>query len=50
MLYFYYKNDQNKESIGRVYNFSSRLMAAQYFATIKNMKLKTFLSVFSISK
>ena len=50
MFYFYYRNDKNQEPIKRVYFVTSRLNAAKYFAEIKQMSLKTFLSVFAISK
>ena len=50
MIYFYSKNDPNKEPIGRFDNGESRLLAAQYFANRKRMSLKNFLNIFSISK
>jgi hypothetical protein len=50
MYYFYFKNDKNKERISTTSDFSSRLLAAKYFSTIKNMELKNFLTIFSVSK
>jgi hypothetical protein len=50
MYYFYFKNDVKKEKINSTHDFSSRLGAAKYFAAVKNMKLKEFLSIFSVSK
>ena len=50
MFYFYYRNDKNQEPIKRVYFLTSRLSAAKYFAQLKNMPIKTFLSVFGVSK
>lgn len=50
MYYFYFKNDLKREKIGKTSEFSTRLDAAKYFATIKKMKLKDFLSVFAVSK
>ena len=47
--YFYSKSDRNKESIMSIRSWS-RLEAAISFAAIKQMDLKTFLSVFSVSK
>jgi hypothetical protein len=48
MYFFYYKNDKSKESIKSTDKINSRLGAAEYFATLKNMSLKTFLSLFSV--
>jgi hypothetical protein len=50
MYYFYHKNDQNKEKIYITREFLNRLDAANYFANLKNMKLKDFLKIFSVSK
>ena len=47
--YFYIKNDKSKEPSHWV-NASSRLKAAKLFAKGKDMELKQFLSIFSISK
>lgn len=48
MCYFYSKIDKNKEPIGRFNEANSRLEAAKYFAVLKNMTLKKFLSLFSV--
>ena len=48
--YFYSKNDKNKEPIKGVDKINSRLEAAKYFANLKKMPLKTFLSIFSVVK
>jgi hypothetical protein len=50
MLYFYSKNDKSKEPIKKTFLTTSRLNAAKYFAEIKQMKLKDFLKIFTISK
>ena len=50
MYYFYSRNDKNREPIMRSTKITSRLDAAKYFAQLKNMSLKAFLSVFSVSK
>jgi len=47
--FFYSKNDSSKEPIMNTRAWS-RLEAAQSFASVKQMDLKTFLSVFSVSK
>jgi len=47
--YFYSKNDSSKEPIMNTRSWS-RLEAAKSFALIKQMDLRTFLKVFSISK
>jgi len=47
--YFYSKNDKSKEPIAQT-NAKNRLAAAKYFAQIKQMPLKKFLTIFSISK
>jgi hypothetical protein len=49
IYYFYHKNDTDKESIGKIVA-TNRLSAAKYFAAIKRMSLKQFLSLFSISR
>ena len=46
---FYSKQDNKKEPISSV-EASDRLKAAKYFSAIKKLDLKTFLSMFSISK
>jgi hypothetical protein len=50
MYYFYCKNDKDKEPIKSSNKIVSRLEAAKYFAEIKKMSLKTFLSLFSVTK
>lgn len=50
MYYFYSKTDQKREKINVTYDYSSRLKAAKFFASVKNMKLKDFLSIFAVSK
>lgn len=47
--YFYSKNDSAQEPIMNTRAWS-RLEAAKSFALVKQMDLKTFLSVFSVSK
>lgn len=47
--HFYSKNDSAKEPIMSTRSWT-RLEAAKSFAQIKQMDLKTFLSVFSISR
>jgi len=47
--YFYSKNDKTQEPIMNARAWS-RLEAAKSFAQVKQMNLKTFLSVFSVSK
>lgn len=47
--YFYSKIDKDKEPINSCRAFS-RKEAALHFAEIKQMSLKQFLSVFSVSK
>ena len=46
---FYSRNDSTQEPIMTVVTFS-RLKAAKYFAECKQLPLKTFLSIFAISK
>ncbi len=51
MYFFYSKNDKEKEPIGKIGDdIGTRLSAAKYFAMLKNMTLKRFLSVFSVNK
>ena len=47
--YFYVKNDKKQEPISSMTSLS-RLKAAKLFAKRKNMELKKFLSIFSVSK
>jgi len=47
--YFYSKHDKTKEPIAYCLE-SSRLKAACYFAQIKQMDLKQFLSVFAVNR
>ena len=47
--YFYSKIDKNQEPIMNTVAWS-RLEAAKHFATIKQMDLKSFLSVFTVSR
>ena len=47
--YFYSRRDQNQEAIDSVRAFS-RMQAAKYFAGRKQIDLKTFLSIFAVSK
>lgn len=46
---YYSKNDPNKEPIF-CYNTFNRLKAAQYFAQLKHLNLKTFLQLYSVTK
>ena len=50
MLYFYSKNDKTKEPIKKTFLTTSRLTAAKYFAEVKQMSVKDFLKIFTISK
>ena len=47
--FYYIKNDQNKEPLGKVVSIS-RLKAAQTFAERKQLPLKNFLKLFSVEK
>lgn len=47
--YFYSRTDASQESIDSVRAFS-RLQAAKYFASRKQLDLKSFLSIFAVSK
>ena len=47
--YFYSRVDKTQESIDSVRAFS-RLQAAKYFAKRKQLDLKSFLSIFAVSK
>jgi hypothetical protein len=47
--FFYAKNNLNKEPIGYI-TASSRYTAAQSLALNKHLSLKSFLSIYSISK
>jgi hypothetical protein len=47
--YFYLKNTQTQEAIGKTYAWS-RLSAAKYFSATKQLPLKAFLKIFSISR
>jgi len=47
--YFYSRFDKSQEAIDSVRAFS-RMQAAKHFAGRKQMDLKTFLSVFAVSK
>lgn len=49
IYHFYNKSDNSQEAIGKIIA-TNRLSAAKYFAAIKRMELKQFLSLFSISK
>jgi hypothetical protein len=46
---FYSRTDSSQESIGITLAFS-RLSAAKYFADRKQLPLKSFLSLFKVSK
>lgn len=48
--YYYIKNDPSKEKLGQCLLPLSRLGAAKYFASRKQLPLKEFLKIFSISK
>lgn len=47
--FFYSKNDPKQEPINSTFSFS-RLQAAKQFANRKQLPLKTFLFLFSVSK
>lgn len=47
--YFYSRVDKTQEAIDSVRAFS-RLQAAKYFAKRKQLDLKSFLSIFAVSK
>jgi hypothetical protein len=47
--FYYIKNDQKKEPLGKVVS-TSRLKAAQSFAERKQLPLKDFLKLFSVEK
>lgn len=47
--YFYSRIDSTQEPIMSAYTFS-RLKAAKYFAERKQLPLKSFLSIFAVSK
>jgi hypothetical protein len=47
--FFYSKNDSGQEPINSTFSFS-RLQAAKHFANRKQLPLKTFLLLFSVSK
>ena len=49
VYYFYNKGNKNQEAIGKIIA-TNRLSAAKYFAAVKRMDLKSFLSLFSISR
>jgi len=47
--YFYAKNDWQQEPIS--YTLSpNRLLAAKFFASRKNLTLKSFLNIYSVSR
>lgn len=46
---FYVRTDSNQEAVGTTMA-ASRLAAAKYFAKQKQLDLKSFLRIFSISK
>ena len=47
--YFYARNDSTKEPISSVITYG-RLKAAKHFSKGKNMELKSFLKIFTVSK
>ena len=47
--YFYSKNDWQQEPISKTIA-TDRLAAAKYFAKVKRLSLKDFLSLFSVSR
>jgi len=49
MEFFYSKFDSNNEPISKT-NFGSRLLAAKFFAKMKNLTLKSFLSIYRVKK
>lgn len=49
MYYFFSRRDDNKEPIGKCTTFS-RLKAAKYFAQQKRLDLKSFLSIYAVSR
>ena len=46
---FYFKDDNKKEKISTIES-PSRLSAARYFAKLKNLNLKEFLSIWKITR
>jgi hypothetical protein len=46
---FYHKTDKTQEAISRTIS-TSRLQAARYFASRKQLPLKEFLKVFGVKK
>lgn len=46
---YYSKSSVSKEILGRTHT-TSRLLAAKYFAQRKNLPLKEFLKLYSVSK
>jgi hypothetical protein len=47
--YFYSRVDSTQEPIMSAWSFS-RIKAAEYFAEMKQLDLKSFLSIFAVSK
>jgi len=47
--YFYSRVDSTQEPIMSAWSFS-RIKAAEYFAKMKQLDLKSFLSIFAVSK
>jgi hypothetical protein len=47
--YYYSKSDQSEEAVSKVFT-TSRLAAANHFANRKNLPLKAFLRIWSVSK
>lgn len=47
--FYYIKNDQKKEPLGKVVS-TSRLKAAESFAERKQLPLKDFLKLFAVEK
>ena len=47
--FYYIKNDQKKEPLGKVVS-TSRLKAAELFAERKQLPLKDFLKIFGVEK
>jgi hypothetical protein len=47
--YYYSKNDQSGEAVAKVFT-TSRLAAAKHFASRKQLPLKSFLQIWTVSK
>lgn len=48
MYYFYSSKDKNREPIAKVYHIDTEFEAIMYFASLKQMGVNEFLSIYTV--